>query len=237
MIPASIRVLAAVRGGAHLVHRPRGVVHVHRGPLTPSGRYAAAAHRTVCGTRTRRLSVLEAPGGQLGLGGRRFCRRCTAVLPPSLGTAVQHPVTREDWALAFGHLTLDDFVTALSWSGCHRDAPLDAWAAAAAGTHTLGFLLSVVHGPQPIRRPQDPNRARLYELHAAIVTARRRFENNARTPAEREQAIRDREAEELERIRVQAGRRKEDRRAVLTDRRNRGSYLTTWERDFLASTG
>lgn len=237
MIPTSLRILAAHRAGAHLVHRPAGVVHVHTGPLTPSGRYAAATGRTVCGTRTRRLTVLEQAGGPLDLRGRRFCRRCTAVLPPAWGTAVQHPVSRDDWARAYGHLTLDDFATALAWSGCRRDASYADWATAAAATHTLGFLLSVVHGPQPIRRPSDPIGAQLYDVHAAIVTACRRFEGNALTPAEREQAARNRDAEALDRLRVQDGRRKEDRRAALIDRRNRGSYLTTWERDFLASTG
>lgn len=236
-VPASLRVLAAVRAGAHLAHRPHGVVHVHTGPLTPSGRYAAAAGRTVCGTRTRRLVVLDTAGGRVELGGRRFCRRCTAVLPTSLGTAVQHPVNRDDWLTAFGALTLDDFAAALAWSGCRRDATGDAWTAAAAATHTLGFLLSVVHGPKTFRRPADEHGGQLHDLHVAIETARRTFERNALTPEQREQVARAREADDLERTRLNAARRREDQHARLVDRRNRGSYLTPWERDQLASAG
>lgn len=237
MIPASIRVLAAVRAGAQLVHRPRGVVHLYAGPLTPSGRFAAAAGRTVCRTRTRRLSVLEQARGPLELDGRRFCRRCTAALPPVLGAVVQTPVTREEWASTYAALTLDDFATALAWAGCGRDAAPDDWRRAAAATYTLGYLLSVVHGPKPFRRPADDTGARVFDLHTGIDRARRVFERNALAPEEREAAARAREAEDLDRLRVQRGRAREDRRARLIDRRNRGSYLTTWERHFLASTG
>lgn len=237
MIPASLRILAALRGGAHLVHRPRGVVHVHTGPLTPSGRFAAAAGRTVCGTRTRRLVVLDSVGGRVELGGRRFCRRCTTVLPPSLGTAVQHPRTRDAWGVAYESLTLDDFATALAWAGCRRDADITAWSAAAAATHTLGFVLSVVHGPKPMLRPVDAAGARLFELHSAIESARRTFERNARTPEEREQAARAREAEDLERARIQTARHRADQHTRLIDRRNRGQYLTPWEREQFASIG
>lgn len=234
MIPVSLRILAALHAGAQLVHRPRGVVHLYAGPLTPSGRFAAAAGRTVCRARTRRLAVLDRPGGTVELGGRRFCRRCTAALPPVLGAVVQHPVSRDDWQAAYGALTLDDFETALAWSGCGRAASLEDWAAAAAGTHTLGYLLSVVHGPQPFRRPTDAHGARLYDLHAAIVTARHRFAANARTPEERE--ANRRQAEDLAaqtRLALRAHRRA-DAVARAQDRRG---YRTPYERQLLASTG
>lgn len=225
-IAPAARVMAALRAGAHLAHRPRGVVHVYTGPLSPSGRFAAAAGRTVCGTRTRRLSKLECAEGRLDLGRRRFCRRCTRGLPPVLGQVNYMPVSRDQWAAAFAALTVDDLTLIARWARTVEE------------THQAGYLASVLLGPASMREPtaSGPDRDR-WLLEQTILRRRRQLVAAARTPEEREQAVRDQEAEALDRARVNAARREADRLDVLVDRRRRGSYLTPWERDFLASTG
>lgn len=74
MTPLGLR--SAAGAGAHLVARPRGVIHAYRGPLTPSGRSVPRAGRTECNARTRTLGVVP-----LSTVGRlRVCGRCRARL-------------------------------------------------------------------------------------------------------------------------------------------------------------
>jgi hypothetical protein len=74
MTPLGLR--SAAGAGAHLVARPRGVLHAYRGPLTPSGRSVPRAGRAECNVRTRTLGVVS-----LSTVGRlRVCGRCKARL-------------------------------------------------------------------------------------------------------------------------------------------------------------
>jgi hypothetical protein len=88
-----------------LVHRPRGVAHVYVGPLTPSGGFVPRCRRTVCGTRTRRLTV-DGPVPVDTASARRMCRRCTTCLHLGKNSqVVQLPTRREDWQAEFAGVT------------------------------------------------------------------------------------------------------------------------------------
>ena len=210
----ALRVLAAVRSGAHLAGRPRGVVHLYSGPLTRSGRFVPAAGLTVCRAATRRLTVVEPPlpSKAPDLGGRRFCRRCTAALPPSLGVAVQQPVSRDDWAAAYGHLTVDDLVLAARWTQSTGEC------------HQVGLVASIVLGPQGKRPVDDAIKARRPKLVAAERTEQERAENHAR-----------RDAADAEHARIIRADREDRRRSRIHERRRHGGYLTPWERQLIAS--
>lgn len=208
VVALAVRVVAAVADGAHLAHRPTGVVHIVSGPLTPSGRFAAAGARTACHprTRTRRLSVIERLGGTFDLHGRRFCRRCTAALcqdTPRL-------VSRDDWQASFGHLTAHDLLQAA------------AWTRTVAECHQVGYLASVVLGPGNTRQADQ-------------LLARRRnvLARAERTPEEVEAAAARREAQQLEDARVLAARTATARLNRALDRRTRGAYLMPHERELL----
>lgn len=97
--------LASASDVVTFAHRPRGYDHVYVGPLTPSGRFVPHGHRTVCGTRTRRLSV-DGPV-PVNVVARRMCRRCTCLL---LGKSrrVQLPTRREECVAEFAGLTAWD---------------------------------------------------------------------------------------------------------------------------------
>lgn len=77
MTPLGLR--SAAGAGAHLVARPAGVLHAHRGPLTSSGRSVPRAGRATCNARTRTLAVVALSE----VGDRRVCGRCSARLAAS----------------------------------------------------------------------------------------------------------------------------------------------------------
>ena len=108
--------LAAAGPGALLVARPAGVAHVYAGPLTPSGRFAAASGRTVCRARTRRLSVLPEHPSSLAPrepGSKRLCVRCSARLSSCKGVndrRAEVPCThRTEYRRRYGSLAPRDF--------------------------------------------------------------------------------------------------------------------------------
>lgn len=214
-VAAPLRLVAAVRAGALLVARPRGVVHVAAaGPLTPSGRALPRASRTVCRGRTGRL-YLFTPGvtGVAG-SGRRFCRRCTAALPVSLGTAVDELRTRDHDIAAYGHLTADDLTIAASWCRTVEE------------THQVGRIGLIVLGPAPIRRDTP-----VAAFESTLIARRKSLAAAALSPEEREAAVAAREADVAKSARVNAGRAKQAVIDRITDRANRGHYLLPHERE------
>lgn len=219
----ALRTLAALRAGAHLVGRPTGVAHIYQGALTPSGRYVPSKAATVCRAATRRLTVLE---GAAALGpGRRVCRRCQVLLPPSLGVETgKQLTTRDEWSAAYAHLTVGDLVLAAAWCRTVEE------------THQVGYVTTLVHGPQPFRQPAVGAEGRaLFDLHSRVLFRRRQLVAAARTPEEIEEARRRAEDQAEDDARIQAARRRQVAIDQAVDRRNRGGYLTPHERQLVAS--
>lgn len=209
-----------------LVQRPGSpVVHLYSGPLTPSGCWVPRSGRTVGGTRTKRLSVLERSLRLLEDDGLRCCAHCTARLTAHIGRAV-HPVTRDQNLDHYRGLTLSDLAVAVRISTTVDD------------THRIGFVLSLLFGPAPVRRPVETSvRQAVFDLNAGILAARRRLTALARTPEEVEAAARAREVEEHNARLAEAGRRRTARIDRLTERHLAGSYLTRSEKDLIGMTG
>lgn len=109
MTPLTLRTQAGPE--AHLVARPRGVLHAYVGPLTPSGQRVPRAARTVCRTRTRTLRVVPLSV----VGRRRVCVSCTARLARTAPGGTSHP-SRASYADAYDGVTPFDLA-------------LDAWRA------------------------------------------------------------------------------------------------------------
>lgn len=222
MIAPGLRIVAALRSGALLVHRPRGVVHVATGPVTASGRFLSSHGRIVCRARTRRLHVLDRPGGTVELGGRRFCRRCTATLAPSLGVAERQPVSREDWVAAYSHLTVADLAQAARWTQDVEE------------THQVGRILLMVHGPAPIRRPAEGTAAaERWALEQEIHARRTHLTLRSLTPEQHAEIEAAKQDAAIDRRRIESQRRRDHARDRALDRANRGQYRTTWEREHL----
>lgn len=227
MIAPALRLVAAVASGAVLVGRPRsGVLHVYAGPLTPSDRFVPRSGRTVCRVRTRRLMVIEAASERLDLRGRRVCRRCTPLLPASLGRvdAAELGAAREQWLAAYGHLSPADVRQA---AACCRTV---------AETHQVGRVATMLHGEKPrgLTTQLAPARAAVREMHDALETRRRHLAAAERTQDERDQVARLRAMDEHERQRVETRRRNETARDRALDRLRRGQYLAPWERQLVS---
>lgn len=220
-VALGLRIVAATRAGAMLATRPRSqVVHlVPPGPLTPSGRFLPRAARTVCRGRTGRLHLLPADVSGVGRAGRRFCRRCTAVLPTSLGTTVSTIHTRDAIETAFAHLQLPDLVVA------------NAWARTVAESYQVGTVASVVLGPAPFRRPTAEGAARQrWQLERSILARRDRLRQAERTAEQREADQRIRDAEADDRRRTTEAARTEAAREADDYRRRHGRYRTPWDK-------
>lgn len=218
----ALRTIAALRAGGHLVGRPSGVAHIYSGPLTPSGRFVPSKAATVCRAATRRLTVLE---GAAALGpGRRVCRRCQVLLPPALGVETgKQLATRDEWAAAYAHLTISDLVLAAAWCRTVEE------------THQVGYVTTLVHGPQPFRQPAVGAEGRdLFDLHARVLFRRRQLVAAARTPEEIQAARWAAEDRAEEDARILASRRQQVAIAKAVDRRTRGQYLTPHERQLIA---
>ncbi|MCR1785362.1 hypothetical protein KVF89_22670 [Nocardioides carbamazepini] len=235
----ALRILAAVAGGAMLVGRPRGVVHVYSGALTRSGRAVPAAARPVCGVRTRRLRVLVTPetrdrlvghatvtpAGDLAGRNRRFCRTCVAVLPARLGGGSGALVTRDDWVAAYSDLTVVDFGLATAWARTVEE------------THQLSTVLSQVHGPKPARpaKYRTPAEEELVAAYDAVNVRRRHLTVAAMTDDERAavQAVRD--TEMFNRRLTERQRRKAIAVENAQERARSGGYITPRDRELLGA--
>lgn len=222
-----LRLVAAIRGGARLAHRPArtSVVHLFTGPATPSGRFAAAAGRTVCQTRTRRLSLIEPRLPRLDLDGRRFCRRCTTTLPACLGREVPRLVTQDEWAEAYAHLTVADLVQVTTWCRTVDE------------THQVGRLAMLLFRPAPPRRDlaTDAHAAEVYDLDRYITQRRRALAAAQVTPEELEERARAAEVEAAQDRLLRESRRRGDRVARIQERAARGAYLMAHERELLGA--
>jgi hypothetical protein len=229
--------VAAVANGAHLVVRPRGfVVHVAAaGPLTPSGRSLPRSARTVCRCRAGRWHLYGAGVAGVAAAGLRFCRRCTAVLPASLGTNVTELVSRDDTQTAYGHMSVDDFAAVVAMQLCRpASASPEQFAQAVEESHQIGRVLSVVHGPAPVSRPATEGPAQvLHDLHQEIARRRKAFRARALTSDEQEIADRSRIAKADDVLRLNHAAREARAVARAQDRVTRGQYLTPHERELL----
>lgn len=235
----ALRILAAVAGGAVLVGRPRGVVHVYAGALTRSGRAVPAAARPVCRSNTRRLRVLVTPEsrgrlighatitatGDLAGRNRRFCRTCVAMLPARLGGGSGALVTRDDWIAAYSDLTVADLGLATAWARTVEE------------THQVSTVLSQIHGPKPLRPARDrtPAEEELVAAYDAVNARRRRLTVAAMTDDEREAVRAARETELFNRRLTERQRRKAIAIEKAQERARTGSYLFPHERQLLDS--
>lgn len=232
MTAPAVRLIAAVRAGAVLTHRPGSrVAHLYSGSLTPSGRWVPRAGRAACHQHTRRLSVLPEPGVSLGLeqvltDGRRMCRRCMAVIPAALGcTTARDLVDRQDLAKVYASLTPADVALA------------GRWAVTSSESHQVSRLALILFGPKPLTRrsQRTPAQVELIAMHAAIQDRRRHLVAKERTAEERDELAERRDAEQHDRDRIAAAAREEAYVTKLAGRAARGGYLTKTERERLRS--
>jgi hypothetical protein len=203
---------------ARLVGRPRGVAHIYVGPLTPSGRFAAAAGRTACRARTRRLSILAPMSCRRGEpSSRRVCARCSARLTPQ-GRA-EHLPNRDAIVAAYGTLTLPQLQAAAG--ACTTPAE----------SHQLGLITAVLYG-QPLRHATNLSGrdAAVRDLHRFIETDRKRLVAALRTPEEIEAAAEAARRQVETTNRIKEARAREAAAARAYDRQARGQYLAPWER-------
>lgn len=134
MTPLGLRAAAGV--GAHMVSRPRGVLHAYVGPLTPSGRRVPRAGRAVCKSRTRTLTVVPLAT----VGARPVCGACVVRLANLPGGT--------------GHLDRSQ-VRALYADVTPFDLAVDAWRAqSVADVERLELVALAVVGLPALRR--DP---------------------------------------------------------------------------------
>lgn len=175
-------VAAATRPGHHLATRGTGVIHLYRGPLTPSNRYVPRSGSPVCNTRTRQLRVCDALPVARALAAKaptqRPCRRCMACLVPRSGQATP---TRIEALAAWGHLTAAQVMVLTHLAATADDVAWVTWV----GLLVLGVAGCRVDvtGPDGRRHPS---------LHELLAVARSRTGVNA----EKEAARRAREAED-----------------------------------------
>jgi hypothetical protein len=221
----ALTLVSALRLGAKLVSRRRGVAHVYRGPLTKSGRFVPAGRAVVCGQRTARLSVLLDGLDALGVDGLRLCRRCAPLLdafPPDSPYAGRVLVTFDDKAAAFEHLTALDFAKAALWCQTVQE------------THQLGTLMSLVLGTEPLRKP-EPGTCKYMHWLAVRALIKRRAYLRERELSPEQRAERDARAaaDNDEQIRIQAARTRQARIDRAQDRARRGQYLMPHERELL----
>ena len=110
------KALALAGDNAHLVARPRGVLHVYTGRLTPRAHVPRAA-RPMCRARTRQLAVVQVCSSLAAVGtsstARRLCARCTACLTRDSRQTVHQLRTRLEYQAAHRRTTAHDVVFAL----------------------------------------------------------------------------------------------------------------------------
>lgn len=221
-VGVGLRVVAAFAAGAAPAARTRSrVVHLYVGKPSRSGRYASTKGRVVCGVRCLRLPLLSPGSDVADLGGRRFCRRCTSLVPTSLGTDVHRLVAREDIAAAYGHLTIRDLRTAARWTTSVDD------------THLVARVAAVVLGPPKMFGRRSADEQAVFDLDRFIIRRRDQLRARELTAEEIEDRRARQEADSVRDAAVLASRRKSDAMDRALDRRNRGAYLTPWERQLV----
>ena len=225
MISPALRLVAAMAGGARLVARPHGVLHVYSGRRTASGRFVPASARVLCRVRTRRLSVIEQASPLLDTGERRMCARCMAVLPVALGRVDARELgsSLDGWKAAYAHLS----PAMLRWAG--------ARATTLAESSQVGTVAGLVHGQKPrvVPASRTADQAARFEMHAAIERRRDQLRAAARTVEEIE-ANRALVADETaSRIHLYETETKGRRRDRARTKALRGQYLMPHERDLL----
>lgn len=219
-----LRVVAALAAGARPAARRRSrVVHLYIGRPSRTGRFASVTGRCLCGVRTLRLPLLERTSWVLDLGGRRFCRRCTSLLPTSLGTDVHRLAGAEDRKAAYGHLTIQDLRLAAAWTRTVDE------------TYAVATIASTVHGPchpSAMKRPTTPGDAQdRYDLEVEILARRDKLRAAERTPDEIHAARTRREMQAAETERVRLDRLRDQQTATHHQRIRDGRYTTAWERE------
>lgn len=214
--------LTLVAGYGRLVGRPRGVAHVYVGPLTPSGRWVPRAGRAVCGTRTRRLSLLELDGTALDPVGRRMCARCSTRLL-SAARRVEQSYSRDFVLTKYHHLKVQHLAYA------------NALATSVDETHRIGAVTLQILGPGNPRG--DQTQRAIHDLHRQIVARRRLLVAANRTPEEIEAAEQRRAIDAHNDAVVRAARSRDVAVGRALDRRARGGYLMPAERELLGMTG
>lgn len=187
--------------GARFVARPTGVLHVHTGRLTPSGRFVPRSARTVCRAHTGQLHVVAPDDLQPP---RRVCARCSACLsrPGRRGKQADSLLTRDDYAAWYADLEPFDVYRAAEAAATIED--LDQ----------VAHLSLVVLGYRACTRPVvTPTGEQLdTDLNAHIGHHRHRVQGY---PIDRNQ-------ERFNLAVVQAGeRRKAERHAIREDREER----------------
>ncbi len=223
-VAPGLRVVAALAAGARPAARRRSsVVHLYVGPISRTGRYATVAGRVLCGVRCLRLPLLQPVATGLELGGRRFCRRCTSLLPASLGRDVHRLVTRDDSIAAYGHLTVADFAQAAAWTRTVEE------------TYQVGHIASAVLGPPKRFGHRDELEQAVYDLDRVLIARRDRLRLAERTPDEVQAARTRKEMQDEESERARQSRIKAYQDAKHQDRLARGQYTTPWERQRAAS--
>lgn len=200
------RALTLAGPDAVLVSRPRGVPHVYTGPLTPSGRFARAAGRTVCRAHTRRLTVLPRSERRSSLDpeARRLCARCSARLSdldPRAGEP--SPVHRDQWRREYAEVTRADVAAALLVAA--DEAEVDA------ASHLSLLLFGVAGCAQPFHE-----HARTWPALADLTHGARGRVGAFNTPAAVAAAELD-----LERLQASNAQAKAERHQVWADREER----------------
>lgn len=175
MIPAKALRLAG--DGAVLASRPRGVMHVYTGPLTPSGRYVPRGGRTACRAHTRRLHVIAAPTSPVAMTvpgdePNRVCAHCSARLLTAHSGRVEHPIHRDQWRALYADTSKADLAFALA--AAETPAEVDAVA------HLSLLLFEVAGCSVPFT-----DRGRTASLLDLVAAARTRVDG---WPAERRNA-------------------------------------------------
>jgi len=169
------------------------------------------------------MPLLEPLSVGLDLGGRRFCRRCTSLLPTSLGRDVHRLVTPDESKAAYGHLPPAAFKTAVAWCRTVDE------------THQVGRIILDIYGPPPMSRRCSPERQEIYKLHRALVKRRDTLRVRELSDEDRAEQVARREDETAEHARLVAAKKREDRATRAHDRHRRGEYVPLWDRPLIGA--
>lgn len=162
--------LAIAGPDAHLVRRTRVVDHVYVGPLTPSGRFAPRAARTVCRAHTRQLRAVplherSSSLARCAAASSRMCARCAACLDRDRDRSRQvtsGPVRRDEVRRTHADTTKADIAVALEFATTPAEVDAAAW---------LSLLLFDVAG---CNDPFDEHARTWPALHDQVHAARSR---------------------------------------------------------------
>lgn len=227
-IAPALRVLAALRAGAHLVARARRTTaaHLYRGPLTATGR-VPRDRRAHCRARTSTLHrVASAPRHPADLDAvldaRPLCRRCLAACPAVLGHDHPHPlVTRADEVATYAHLQPVDLAIAAD-----RCATVDE-------THQVGRVVQQQLGPKPHQAPARRTHAQALavDVHERVVQRRRYLAARERTAEQVAADTARRDGWQHDSDRIAAARREQLATEHAQEKARQGRYLTPRERE------